>query len=260
LCEDAQGTGLPVQVGLEIWGDSIKNPGMQGNWTVRLLTAGVWALAAASVVYWGSRLMGRGAAPRVPTALAQAPAGDPTARQAALARLLGAQPAAAAGPAPAAASRFVLSGVIATSESGRGAVLVSVDGQPPRPLAVGTEVAPGFVVQEVSRREAIVGDGAQVRMVLKLPTEAAASAAAPPALPGVPAVQRTPIPLPPPAPSPAATPPPAMPSKVFAPTGVGAAPSSGPPVAAPNSTIAPLRGNPALNPADAPASAGKRVP
>jgi general secretion pathway protein C len=230
---------------------------MQGNWTVRLLTALVWALAAASVVYWGSRLMGRGAAQRVPTALVQAPAGDPTARQAALARLLGAQPAAAAGPAPTAASRFVLSGVIATSQTGRGAVLLSVDGQPPRPLAVGTEVAPGFVVQEVSRREAIVGDGAQVREVLKLPTEAAASAAAPPS--GVPAVQRTPIPLPSTQPT-AATPPPAPPSKVFAPPGAGAAPSGGPPGAAPNRTIAPLRGNPALNPAEAPASAGRRVP
>jgi general secretion pathway protein C len=213
---------------------------MQANWTVRLLTALVWALAAASVVYWGSRLMGRPAAPLAPTALAQAPAGDPTVRQAALARLLGAQPAAAAGPAPAAASRFVLSGVIATSEAGRGAVLVSVDGQPARPLAVGTEIAPGFVVQEVSRREAIVGDGAQGRIVLKLPTEAAASSAAPPALPGVPALQRTPIPLPstPPA---APTPPPATPSKVFAPTGAGASSSSAPVVATPSTPISPQR-------------------
>jgi general secretion pathway protein C len=229
-----------VWAGLEIQGNSNKNVRMQGNWTVRLLTALVWALAAASVVYWGSRLTGRPAAPLVPTALAQVPAGDPSARQAAVARLLGAQPATAAGPAPAAASRFVLSGVIATSESGRGAVLLSVDGQPPRPLAVGTEIAPGFVVQEVSRREAIVGDGAQGRIVLKLPTEAAASTAAPPALPGVPALQRTPIPLPstPPA---APTPPPAPPSKVFAPTGGGASPSSGPAVAAPNSTMEPQR-------------------
>jgi general secretion pathway protein C len=233
---------------------------MQGNWTVRLVTALLWALAAASVVYWGSRLMGRGAAPRVPTVPVQARAGEPSARQAALARLLGAQPAAAAaGPAPAAASRFVLSGVIATSESGRGAVLLSVDGQPARPLAVGTEIAPGFVVQEVSRREAIVGDGAQLRLVLKLPTEAAASAAVPPALPGVPALQRTPVPLPSsqPSPPPAPTAPSAPQSKVSAPTGAGAVPSSG---SAPNSTVAPQRGDPALNSTEIKSPASRRLP
>lgn len=226
---------------------------MQGIWTLRLVTALLWALAAVSVLYWGVRLSARVAAPLVPPALAQAPVGDPAARQAALARLLGAQPSAAAGPAPAAASRFVLSGVIATSESGRGAVLLAVDGQPPRPLAVGTEIAPGFVLQEVSRREAIVGDGAQVRIVLKLPAESAAWAAAPPALPGAPTVQRAPVAAPPPAP-------PGPPSKVFAPTGDGAPALTGPPVAAPNRTIAPLRGDPALNPTAAPPSAGRRLP
>jgi general secretion pathway protein C len=227
---------------------------MQGNWTARLLTALLWALAAASVVYWGSRLMGRGAAPRAPTALAQAPVGDPATRQAALARLLGAQPAAAAGPAPAAASRFVLSGVVATRQSGRGAVLVSVDGQPPRPLAVGAEIAPGFVVQEVSRREAIVSDGAQGRIVLKLPAESEAWAAAPPpALPGAPAVQRTPIARPP-APLPAPTPPQAAP-----PAGVGVPPSAGPSSNAPNATGSQLRGDPRLSPAGASPPADERT-
>lgn len=233
---------------------------MQGIWILRLVAALLWALAAVSLVYWGVRLSGRVAAPLVPPALAQSPAGDPAARQAALARLLGAQPSAAAGPAPAAASRFVLSGVIATSESGRGAVLLAVDGQPPRPLAVGTEIAPGFVVQEVSRREAIVSDGAQARIVLKLPTEAAASAAAVPTLPGAPAIQRTPIPLPPPAPPSAPKPPPAPPSKVFAPTGDGVLPSTGPPVAAPNGAIPAVRGNPALSPAEASSAAGRLAP
>jgi general secretion pathway protein C len=234
------GSGHPFGWGLDIQVNSNKNARMQGNWTVRLLTALVWVLAAASVVYWGSRLMGRGDVSRSPPVSAQAPAADPTARQAALARLLGAQPDAAAGPAPAAASRFLLSGVIATSEAGRGAVLVSVDGQPPRPLAVGTEIAPGFVVQEVSRREAIVGDGAQGRIVLTLPTEAEASAVVQPALPGVPVLQRTPIPLPS-TQQRAPTPPPAPQSKVFAPTGGGASPSSGPAVAAPNGAVAPQR-------------------
>lgn len=229
---------------------------MQGIWTLRLVTALLWVLAAVSVVYWGVRLSGRVAAPLVPPALAQAPAGDPAARQAALARLLGAQPSAAAGPAPALASRFVLLGVIASGESGRGAVLLSVDGQPPRPLAVGTEVAPGFVLQEVSRREAIVGDGAQVRIVVKLPAESEAWAAAPPALPRAPTVQRAPVAAPPPTPPT----PPGPPSKVFAPTGDGAPASSGPPVAAPNRTIAPLPGDPALNPTAAPPSAGTRLP
>lgn len=69
----------------------------------------------------------------------------------ALAKVLGAQQraqTAALGPA----DRFKVLGVIA-SASGRGAALVSVDGQPARAYSVGAELAPGFVLRSVSQKE-----------------------------------------------------------------------------------------------------------
>lgn len=235
---------------------------------MRLVTALLWALAALGMVYWGLRLSGWGAPRQLPSAVAQAPAVDPGARQAALARLLGAQPAAAGGPAPGAADRFVLWGVIATSAAGQGVVLVSIDGQPPRPLTVGAEIAPGLLLQEVSRREAIVRDGAQARIVLKLPTESAAQAAALSAGPGAP---RTPIPVPsaaiavpakPPArptQSPAATRAPvtAPPAPVPA-SAVTALPAA--PGVAPNAASPVMRGDPALAPSETLPPAGRSPP
>ena len=126
------------------------------RWAPRLATLALSALAGASVVYWGLRLSAPAMGP-APAASAPEPV---TADPQALARLLGAQ---AEGAAPAAASRFVLLGLLAGTTSGDGAALIAVDGKPARHYRVGAAVEPGLVLQSLSRREARLGtalDGA----------------------------------------------------------------------------------------------------
>jgi len=139
-----------------------------GLWAPRLATLALWALAGGAALYWALALSARPEAP-VPAALAPAPQADAQA----VARLLGAgAPAVVAQTAaPAAPSRFVLQGVLAGTTSGHGAALVSVDGQPPKPFRVGATVAPGLVLQSLSRREARLGpspDGAAT-VTLQMP-------------------------------------------------------------------------------------------
>ena len=124
-------------------------------WGLRLATLALWALAGASMVHWGLKLSARPAGP-APAALAPEPL-RPDAQ--ALARLLGAGPVAAeqVPAAPAAASRFVLMGVLAGTASGGGAALIAVDGKPARPYRVGAAVEPGLVLQSLGRREARLG-------------------------------------------------------------------------------------------------------
>ena len=97
-----------------------------------------------------------------------------TADPQALARLLGAQAVSAAAE-PAAASRFVLLGVLAGTQSGDGAALIAVDGKPPRHYRVGAAIEPGLVLQSLGRREARLGasvDGATT-LALELPRQKA---------------------------------------------------------------------------------------
>ena len=78
----------------------------QSRWTARLVTLVLWALAAASLAWWGLRLWGGASSTSVgatPSVAAPTAAADP----AAVARLLGAA-APTATAAPVAASRFVL--------------------------------------------------------------------------------------------------------------------------------------------------------
>lgn len=124
-----------------------------GNWAVRGATFALWALAALSATYWALKFAARPAAP-----LAAVPAGgrvvvpDP----AAVARLLGANPASAsAGPTPTLASRFNLVGVAART-SGSGAALISVDGKPAKPYRVGAQIEDGVVLQSVQGRSAVL--------------------------------------------------------------------------------------------------------
>ena len=122
-------------------------------------------------------------AARVPAKTDAVPARamDDMSNPVALARLLGATPPAEAGPGPAPADRFVLSGVIASSV-GQGAALISVDGKPARAFAVGSELAPGYVLVAVASREAMLGEGlnAPVRAVLSLPLQRPAESSAAP--------------------------------------------------------------------------------
>jgi len=124
----------------------------QSKWTVAGSTFALWALVAASMVYWGLKLSNAGStAVAQPVARAPAPA-DP----AAVARLLGASPMAAqAAPVASLASRFVLMGVVASSDR-QGTALIAIDGKPAKPFRVGAAVDEGLVLQAVERRRAVL--------------------------------------------------------------------------------------------------------
>ncbi len=164
---------------------------------LRLVTGLLWALAAASAVYWGLRASEPTQAVVLPDATSPAPTGDASARQTAIAGLLSAPQSmapAAEGPGP--AERFALLGVI-SSLAGQGAALIAADGKPARPFVVGAEIAPGYLLKAVGPREAMLADGlnAPVRATLSLPPQAGGNAAAAPAVPrvlGVPAALASP--------------------------------------------------------------------
>lgn len=124
----------------------------QSKWSVRGLTLVVWALAAASLTYWGLRLLAR------PPVFASAPlvvSVPLPPNPAVVARLLGAT-AAQAAPQASLASRFALSGVVAGAPGG-GAALIAVDGKPARPFRVGGLIEEGLVLQSASARQATLG-------------------------------------------------------------------------------------------------------
>jgi general secretion pathway protein C len=139
----------------------------------RLAAFLVWALVAASVVFWGLRMLVRApSAPPHSIAVTSAAAvqGD-------LTRLLGAAPvsAAAAAVAPEAASRFRLHGVMAPKgkaegqHSGQGVALIAVDGKPARAFAIGSRLDRDLVLQSVSLRSASIGPaegGAGIKLEL----------------------------------------------------------------------------------------------
>lgn len=149
----------------------------------RLLTFVVWALVAASGLYWGLKLFVR--APTVPPLLTLA-AAKPSA-QADWGKLFGPDvlPAAAeAAPAPALDSRFQLFGVVAPRGAGQGGVaLIGMDGRPAKAYRIGAAVDGALVLQAVLKREATLGPAggpAQVRLQM---TPVAAALSSAPAVP-----------------------------------------------------------------------------
>jgi general secretion pathway protein C len=99
-----------------------------------------------------------------PVAIRTPAPGDP----AAVARLLGASPAAvAAAPAASLASRFALVGVVA-SRSHKGAALISVDGKPAKPFRIGSAVDDRLILQSVESRRAILAESADGPAVVTL--------------------------------------------------------------------------------------------
>ena len=112
----------------------------------------LWALVAASAVYWGLKLTRPSGGTGAAVASRNAAPSDP----AALARLLGANPAvASAAPVASLSSRFVLVGVVA-SVSRHGAALIAVDGRPAKPFRVGAALDEGIVLQSVQGRRAVL--------------------------------------------------------------------------------------------------------
>jgi len=141
---------------------------LQSKWTVAGATFLLWTLVAASAVYWGLKFTAPsgGPVPAAPALRAPGPA-DP----AAVARLLGASPAAAAAaPVASLSSRFALMGVVA-NRSHNGAALIAVDGRPAKPFRVGAAIDEGLILQSVEARRATIAatqDGPPV-LTLELP-------------------------------------------------------------------------------------------
>lgn len=128
---------------------------LHNRWAVAGATFVLWALVAASAVYWGLKFTARsGGIPSVPAAARVPAPADPVA----VARLLGASPAAAAqSPVASLASRFTLVGVVA-SRSHVGAALISVDGKAAKPFRVGSAVDDRLLLQSVESRRAILAE------------------------------------------------------------------------------------------------------
>ena len=153
------------------------------RWLPRLIALLAGALVAASATFWALRL----SAPRAP--LVQAPAGDAAAQSlpvdaARRAALLGASPArdnaapaSAAATAPALASRFVITGVVA-SPSSQGVALIAVDGQPAKPYRVGAVIVEGVMLQSVAPRKAVLAASRKGPALLTLELPAASSSIA----------------------------------------------------------------------------------
>ncbi len=146
----------------------------------------VWALVAATVVFWGLRLFARppGAPPgAIAVDDASMVRGD-------LTRLLGAplaQAVAAPVPVVEGASRFKLLGVMAPRRApgtGNGGVaLIAVDGKPARAFTVGAPLDDALVLQSVSLRAASIGpaDGPSALTLQMPPLPSAATGVLPPA-------------------------------------------------------------------------------
>lgn len=125
---------------------------LHSRWAVAGSTFVLWALVAASAVYWGLKLTGRAAAATAPVATRTPAPADP----AAVARLLGYSPAIAAGaPVASLASRFNLMGIVA-SPNRQGTALIAVDGKPAKPFRVGSAVDEGLILQSVEGRRAVL--------------------------------------------------------------------------------------------------------
>ena len=165
----------------------------------RLSAFVIWALVAATAVFWGLRLWAH--APAAPAYAV--PVGDAAAARGDLTRLLGSAPASAvaATATPEAASRFRLLGVVAPKDStgpagAHGVALIAVDGKIAKAYAVGSQLDGDLVLRSVSLRTASIGStqGAPV-ITLELPPLAAAATGT---LPGGIGARAVPMVTPPP--------------------------------------------------------------
>lgn len=210
----------------------------------RLSAFVVWALVAATAVFWGLRLLVR---PQPAPAYAVT-VGEATTARGDLTRLFGAAPVVTAAEQPAApelASRFKLLGIMAPKPAAAepaqrfGYALIAVDGKPARAFAVGSSLDSGLVLQAVSLRTASIGplDGAAAVRLEMPPLPAPATGTLPPMGSGAP--EGAPLAVPPPAlgfvpPTPPATA-----------TGVGRMPVPARPPAMPRPGQVPPPGGPA---------------
>jgi general secretion pathway protein C len=149
----------------------------------RLSAFVIWALVAASAVFWALRLFV--VAPAAP-AYAQ-PVGDASVARGDLTRLLGAAPVKTAAVAPVAesSSRFRLLGIVAPTagsangarRGGNGVALIAVDGKMPKAFAVGSAIDGELMLKSVTLRTVSIAPSASgaPAITLELPPLAAAA-------------------------------------------------------------------------------------
>jgi general secretion pathway protein C len=150
---------------------------MKNKWSMRVITALFWALASASVMYWGLRLGGAGDTRSAPAANSVLVVGDASSRLTAMARVLGATATIEAAPVISAPNRFGLFGVVA--QGSQGAALLVIDGKPARPIRVGSQLEEGLILQSVGQRHVVLAasaDGPALHR-LELPGPMAANTA-----------------------------------------------------------------------------------
>jgi general secretion pathway protein C len=153
---------------------------------LRWVSMCVWALVAASAVFWGLRLFTK--ATPVP---AQTQVADAGSAHGDLSRVLGVEappPVAAAQPEPTADARFTLVGVVSPRgpAAGNGGVaLIAVDGKAPKAYKLGAVVEGQNVLQAVSARGVSLGPrGGPALVALNIPPpQPAATGQLPPAGP-----------------------------------------------------------------------------
>ena len=83
------------------------------------------------------------------------------------------------GMAVAAASNFVLTGVVVSGSGGGSVAIISVDGKPGRAVPVNTELQPGVVIREVHPQFIVLSDGGISRRVELPKTSSVRSEVAP---------------------------------------------------------------------------------
>ncbi|RQP26410.1 type II secretion system protein N [Piscinibacter terrae] len=129
----------------------------------------IWALVAASAVFWGLRLFVKPPVAPLHTQLAS----DAGPARVDLTRMLGAPPVQApvSVQTPAISSRFQLTGVMAPRQAGGdGIALIAVDGKMPRAYHVGAAVDGELVLQSVNHRSVSIGPAqGAAAVVLELP-------------------------------------------------------------------------------------------
>ena len=148
---------------------------LRAQWFPRALTFLVWAVVAASAVFWGLRWQGKANAAALMTPMVASAA---SVDAGSVALLLGSPGAAAvAAPAVAVSSRFALAGVVAQAGSRVGAALIGVDGKSAKSYSVGSRVEDGLWLVSVGPRRASLGASADgpASIVLDLPVPVVAS-------------------------------------------------------------------------------------
>ncbi len=132
-----------------------------------LASFALWALAAGSFTGWALALWPTDQRPVAVVAMAAPAAADMSGLKADISKVLGRQPEAMA-EAPSLASRLSLLGVARAGDN-QAVALISVDGQPVKPVLRGAEVLPGLLLQSVTLEEAVLGVTPQGPAALVLP-------------------------------------------------------------------------------------------